>query len=1005
MPRLIRAAIAFTVVAASLLLASPALADGAYAMTVAADGPVSYWRLGEAGGSVAADTTGANPGSYKAGTTLGAIGALPADADTSVAFNGSAGYVSVPNSPVLNITNNLTVEAWAKPIALGGVTQAVVHKGGSTGNSVWQYRIGLTSANKWRGTVYVGSTAITVTDPGTPSTTSWSHLVLTASAGRLALYVNGQSVATALYSGAINTNTGVLAIGRTGGASSDYFRGWIDEVAVYPVALTASQVANHYTIGSAIPTAPPTADFVAVPATGTAPLTVVFSDRSTGGPTSWSWTFGDGATSTAQNPTHVYTAAGTYTVSLTATNAAGASTATQSEAVTVTPPLPPTADFSGTPTSGAAPLDVAFTDLSSHSPTAWHWDFGDGGTATQQNPVHTYSSPGTYTVSLTATNAGGSDTITKPSYVVAAMADPVLVGAGDIADCSSTGDEATASLVANIPGTVFTVGDNVYDNGTASEFADCYDPSWGQFKSRTRPAVGNHEYNTPGAAGYYGYFGAAAGDPSRGYYSYDVGAWHIVVLNAECDQIGGCGPGSPQEQWLRADLAAHPTTCTAAIWHEPRYSSGANHGDDLSTATFWEDLYYAGAELIVNGHDHDYERFAPMDPRGNLDANHGLREIVVGTGGKSLTNFGTIEANSVARNAADFGVLELTLHDTSYDWQFVPVPGGSGFSDAGVGTCVASPPAPPPAPTADFAASPTAGEAPLAVVFSDQSIGDPTGWAWDFGDGTTSTQQNPTHLYPGAGTYSVRLTVRNYTGSDSITKTALITVTVSAPPDAYDATVLSDGPSGYWRLGETSGTSAADATGAPAGTIKNGVTLGMAGALVDDPNTAMRFDGNGYVSVTNRSNLNPTADFTVEAWVRPTALNGVGGAIVHKGGSTGNPVWQYRLSLTSTGKWRGTIFSGSTAYAVTDPGTPSTTNWTYLAMTRSGSQLTLYVNGLPVATTTVTATINTSTGLFAIGRTGSSSTDYFNGSIDEVAVYPSALSASRVFAHYTAGTS
>ena len=153
MPRLIRAAIALIVVAAFLLPASPALADGAYATTVAADGPVSYWRLGEAGGSVAADTTGANPGSYKAGTTLGAIGALPADANTSVSFTGSAGYVSVPNGAALNLTDNRTVEAWAKPIALGGVTQAVVHKGGSTGNSVWQYRIGPTSANKWRGTV------------------------------------------------------------------------------------------------------------------------------------------------------------------------------------------------------------------------------------------------------------------------------------------------------------------------------------------------------------------------------------------------------------------------------------------------------------------------------------------------------------------------------------------------------------------------------------------------------------------------------------------------------------------------------------------------------------------------------------------------------------------------------------------------------------------------------------------------------------------------------------
>lgn len=1001
------AVIAVLIFVVTLPFSATALAGTSqYAAAVTADGPVSYWRLGEVSGSVATDQLGGNPGTYKPGTTLGSPGALPADADTAVSFNGSSGYVSVANAASLNPTNNFSVEAWAKPAALAGTTQAVLHKGGSTGNSVWQYRIGLTSGNKWRGTVYVGTTAFTVSDPGTASTANWTHLVMTASQGRLVLYVNGTSVATASFTGAVNTSTGILAIGRTGAASSDYFRGSIDEVAVYPVPLSAAQVANHYMVGSALPPAPPTADFTVDPANGTVPLTVAFTDQSSGNPTSWRWDFGDGTTSTSQNPApHVYATAGTYTVSLTAANVAGSDTATKAGAVTATLPPAPTADFSATPTTGGAPLDVAFSDSSQGSPTSWSWDFGDGGSSTAQNPTHTYDSPGSYTVSLTVANAGGSDTATKADYVVAVHVDPVLVGAGDIADCGLTSDEATAALVANIPGTVFTAGDNAYDSGTAAEFADCYNPSWGRFKSRTRPAPGNHEYNTVGATGYYGYFGSAAGDPTKGYYSYDYGGWHVVVLNPECDSVGGCGPGSAEDQWLRGDLAAHPVTCTAAIWHEPRFSSGSDHGDDPRSQVFWEDLYYGGADVVINGHDHDYERFAPMDAVGNADPTYGIREFVVGTGGKDLNGFvNKIDRNSVARDARDHGVLKLTLHDGSYDWEFVPVPGGSGFTDTGTASCVATPSPAPATPTAAFDATPTSGNAPLAVTFTDQSLNQPSEWAWDFGDGKTSTLQSPLHTYPAAGTYTVRLSVRNYTGSDSLTKTDLVTVTVPPPPVAYATTVQSDSPTGYWRLGELSGTSAVDQTGAAAGTIKGGVTLGTPGALVDDSDTAMTFDGaSGYVSVANRANLDPNGDLTVEAWVKPAVVSTVGGAIVHKGGSTGNSVWQYRLSLTSSGKWRGTVFSGTTAFTVTDPGTPSTTDWTYLALTRSRDLLTLYVNGVSVAMANASGATNTSTGLFAIGRTGSSATDYFKGSIDEVAFYPSALSSSRIYAHYTAG--
>ncbi len=263
----------------------------------------------------------------------------------------------------------------------------------------------------------------------------------------------------------------------------------------------------------------------------------------------------------------------------------------------------------------------------------------------------------------------------------------VLLAAGDIADCRSTADEATADLLDDLPGVVATLGDNVYEYGTPLEFALCYDPSWGRHKDRTRPAAGNHEYDTPGAAGYFGYFGDAAGDPDKGYYSYELGTWHVVVLNSNCEEIGGCDEGSPQEQWLRADLADHPASCTLAYMHHPRFSSGANHGSSTEVEALWEALYDAGAEVVLAAHDHTYERFAPQDPDGNADPVRGIRHFVVGTGGAGLYGFGTPLPNSEVRNGETHGVLMLTLGDGWYAWEFVPVEEQS-FTDSGRGTCL-----------------------------------------------------------------------------------------------------------------------------------------------------------------------------------------------------------------------------------------------------------------------------------------------------------------------------
>ena len=256
---------------------------------------------------------------------------------------------------------------------------------------------------------------------------------------------------------------------------------------------------------------------------------------------------------------------------------------------------------------------------------------------------------------------------------------PVITAAGDI--CSTPTDCApTASLVEQInPTRALTLGDNAYPDGSPSDYSSYYEPNWGRFKAKTSPTPGNHEYHLPGAQGYFDYFGPRAPAP---YYSYDLGAWHLISLNSEIDH----SDGSAQETWLKNDLAVHPAACTLAYWHRPRFSSGAEHGSDPSLDPFWQDLYAAGADIVLSGHDHVYERFAPQNPSGGADESRGIREWVVGTGGAPLYSFTAPITNSEARDNTSFGVLKLTLHTSSYDWKFVPV-AGSSFTDSGSGTC------------------------------------------------------------------------------------------------------------------------------------------------------------------------------------------------------------------------------------------------------------------------------------------------------------------------------
>jgi hypothetical protein len=270
-----------------------------------------------------------------------------------------------------------------------------------------------------------------------------------------------------------------------------------------------------------------------------------------------------------------------------------------------------------------------------------------------------------------------------------------IVGAGDIAACGRRSSARTAALVEKViaarpTARVVTFGDNANPDGTDEDFA-CFDATWGRWRDRMLPTVGNREYETPGAAGYFRYFGETAAPPG-GWYAVDVGEWRLYGLNSECQHVD-CTADSEQVRWLRADLAANPRACVVAMWHEPRFNSGP-HGPQYQVQPFWDALYAAGAELVFNGHAHDYERFDPVDPTGALDPEHGIREIIVGTGGDGGAEFGEPHPASVVREGQTWGVIELTLRPDRYDWRFHPIDGET-FTDSGSGVCHSPPDAGP----------------------------------------------------------------------------------------------------------------------------------------------------------------------------------------------------------------------------------------------------------------------------------------------------------------------
>jgi hypothetical protein len=429
----------------------------------------------------------------------------------------------------------------------------------------------------------------------------------------------------------------------------------------------------------------------------------------------------DSATATTYLPT-ADDAGSTLRATVTASNTAGTMSAdSPPTAVVVEPPTndqPPT--ISGTAQVGSTlTANPGSWDGSLPMTRAYQWQRCDpngnacasipGATSTTYTVVPADGNS-TIRVSETAANSGGSSSaVSDPAGPVPAPQSTVIAAAGDIAcdptDSSYNGGlgttnhcqmKATSNLLVNGNfAAALVLGDLQYGCGGAAAFQQSYDPTWGRVKSITYPAIGNHEYQTSGgtdcdatghAAGYFNYFGSAAGDPTKGYYSWDIAGWHLIVLNSNCSQAGGCGAGSSQETWLRADLAAHTAACTLAYWHHPRFTSDAFAGNATNMSTVWQDLYNAGADLVLNGHTHEYERFAPQNPAGAADPSRGIREMIVGTGGVNHSSFGTIQPNSEVRDATTFGVLQLTLHPTSYDWKFLPIP-GSTFTDSGSTAC------------------------------------------------------------------------------------------------------------------------------------------------------------------------------------------------------------------------------------------------------------------------------------------------------------------------------
>jgi hypothetical protein len=600
-----------------------------YRDDVLSDNPAGYWRLGESSGTVAASEVGATTnGTYANGVTLNQPGALTGDSNRAAGFDGVNDIVTVPHSSALNATSGVTIQAWVKR-SKTGAWQNILGKPGNGANAAQNYALWLNTTNQPVALFGNGTTSVATYAPAID--TNWHHIVATYNNATARVYIDGVLRASTDSNLQLKANTQPLLIGRTTD-NLRIFGGILDEVAVYPTALSATRIQAHYQKGTAADPVPPVVTLSTPP---------------------------DGSTTLDTRP-----------------HFAGVAEVTASDSSTVTVKI-----YAGSSASGTPLQTLTTTRFTSGT---WSVDASSA------------LALGTYTAQAEQADLSGNVGKSAAStFTVAASSsspDPVLVGAGDIADCTDTGVNQTANLVLGFPdATVQTFGDNAYPHGSANDFANCYHPTWGQFKNRTNPAIGDHEYETPNASGYFNYFadrlapfGASAQDPLRAYYSYDLGSWHVVVLNAICYEISGCSVNG-QLAWLNADLAAHTNTCTLAVLAAPRWSSGTVHGNNAQMQGYWDSFHSNQVDVVVGGDDHVYERFAPQDPQGFYAPGRGVRQFTVGTGGGSLYTFGEPKANSEVRYRSSYGILRLGLHATSYDWRYVPTSGT--FADTGSDTC------------------------------------------------------------------------------------------------------------------------------------------------------------------------------------------------------------------------------------------------------------------------------------------------------------------------------
>lgn len=634
-------------------------------------------------------------------------------------------------------------------------------------------------------------------------------------------------------------------------------------------------------------------------------------------------------------------------------------------------------------------------------------------------PVDTAMTPRHALVALLAWALLGALAPPASAQLPALGEDPVIAAVGDVAcdpesdffngglgDATHCRQKYTAERVmAEDPDAVVVLGDVQYEESQMWKYKRSYDPTWGQMKAITRPVIGNHEYFHADGQEYFDYFNGVgaftgpAGDRDKSYYSFDLGAWHVVALNSVCSRVGGCGPGSPQEQWLRQDLATHPNACTMAVWHHPVHTSSGKAWPSMEP--MWQVLYDAGVDVILTGHAHNYERFAPMDASGAADPVSGIRQFVVGTGGKNLTPRRLDLRATEVFDAQSFGALMLTLRPDGYEWRFARESGGN-LDDRGAAECHAPPPGRPPAAVTGSAAD--VGQTAARLNAAIDPHNQPTTYRFEYGPtrdyglltgdlplpATTGGRQpistRITGLQPGR-TYHYRVVATNPLGTVTGQDRSFRAGAVSRYAQEVGGT---DGLVAHWRLGESSGEVAFDDQARWLGFYNGGYALGRRGAVDRDPDTGTSFNG---LDASLRLTGPVVSDAaTIEGWFRW----GSGPVVMRDDSSTGG--W---IVLRDSG--------GRISYRIAGRGyrtrratsTVRDNAWHHVALTKTGGLAQLWIDGRRIHVAQ-DAPSHPATMPWYVMRNGPFE-EHATGRVDDVAIYERALTAPEVIAHYRAG--